>query len=700
MANLVTLKLNILFGEFVIGEQVVSGTTVSTVQLVDQTTKIITVNEPSFGEFKTGAAIVGLTSKATATISGAPGISGLFDLFNTFSGKIPAEFSFSDLIMNTPVAPEFKILGTEEQPGPSSTSSAFDNAAILENPSKLIDPTLTETRTNPLNANSNPGAATPNDRKIIPVGNEPVKEFEGEYPYNKSYRSEGGHLIEVDDTPSQQRLLNQHVTGTYTEMLPEGDFVTKVIGDNYTIVCHDDIVSIEGAARIVIKGDCSLAIGGTMTIEAEKGINIATPGDFRVKAKSIHMESTGGNISTKSSASTLITSTENLDIKSKANHIDSTQITSMTIGEQFIVDAKKISQHSTTDIALVSDAKTSIQSTAETNIKSGAAVNVEGAGNINLKAPLVASSPIDTATLDVTTANITTLNAGTTNLTGTHNTPGDTNNIKGSTTASVTVPVAAAAAVLDAPVVAEESKGSGITFVADVSKIMELTDDDPEARHAAMQHAIDNGIMSKDQVDQSSSPESSDTSGPSSDVSDTGGAPTGGTPLMRNATITNVGNNPSDNVRLSTHFQLGQLSSNAKLSKCPVRAFNGLSAEQIVQNLQLLAQNCLEPMFKKNPTIWVNSGFRSYVPNSPGASKTSQHMLGQAADCQFRIPDSDYYDLAVWCKNNIPVFDQLILEYSGNNPWIHISYSKTRARKDIKTCKPGGSYISGLHKLR
>ncbi len=649
MANLVTLKLNVLFGEFVIGEQVSSGTTISTVQLVDQKTQIITVNEPFFGEFKTGALIVGLTSKATATISGKPGTSGLFDLFNIFSGKIPIDFSFSDLILNTPVAPEFKILGTEEQPGPSSTSSAFDNAAILENPSKTIDPTLTETRTNPLNANSNPGAATPNDRKIIPVGSEPVKEFGGEYPYNKSYRSEGGHLIEVDDTPSQQRLLNQHVTGTYTEMLPEGDFVTKIIGDNYTIVCHDDIVSIEGSARIVIKGDCALAIGGTMTIEAEKGINIATPGDLRVKAKSIHMESTGGNITTKSSASTLITSTKNTDIKSKSNHIDSKETTSFIVGQQFIVDAKKISQHSTTDIALVSDAKTSIQS--------GAAVNVEGAGNINLnKVPLVVSSPI----------------------------------ISG-------------APVLDAPVAAEESKGSGITFIADVSKLMELTDDDPEARHAAMKHAIDNGIMSKDQVDQKSDPESSDNTEPSSGVKDTGGAPTGGVPLMKNATITNVGSNPNDNIRLSTHFQLGQLSSHAKLSKCAVRPFNGLSTDQIVQNLQLLAQNCLEPMFKKNPTIWVNSGFRSYVPKSPGASKTSQHMLGQAADCQFRIAASDYYDLAVWCKNNLPAYDQLILEYSGNNPWIHISYDKTKAnggRKDVKTCKPGGSYMSGLHKLR
>ena len=702
MATLITLPLDILFGQFIVGEQIVSGTTATTLRLFDPTSNIITVDEPIVGTFKKGDPIIGIESQATALIKGEAGTIGLFDLFNTFSGAIPDDFSLADLILNTPVAAGLELLGTEAQPGPSETSSSFDNGSILVNPSKTVDPTLTETRTNPLNPNANPGEATPNDRKVIPVANEPVREFEGEYPYNKSYRSEGGHLIEVDDTPGKQRLLDQHVTGTYTEMMPDGDYVTKVIGDNYTIVCHNDIVSIEGAARIVIKGDCALAIGGALTIEAEKGINIATQGDLRVKAKSIHMESTGGNISTKSSASTLITSTENLDIKSKANHIDSTLMTSMTVGEQYIVEAKKISQHATTDIALVSDATTSIQSTAETNIKSGAAVNVEGAGNINLKAPLVASSPIDTATLDATTANITTLNAGTTNLKGTHNSPDDTTNIKGSTTASVTAPVAAVAAVLDAPVAAEASKGSGITFFADVSKIMEMTDDDPEARHAAMQHAIDNGIMSKEQIDGADpTAEASDNSSPSSEVSDTGGAPTGGSPLMKNATITGVGTRPSDNIRLSTHFQLGQVSSHAAVSKCAVRAFGGLSAEQIVQNLQLLAQNCLEPMFKKNSSIFVTSGFRAYVPKN--GSKTSQHLKGQAADCQFRIPASEYYNLAVWFKNNLPAYDQLILEYAGNNPWIHISYDKSKAnggRKDVKTCTPSGKYLSGLHKLK
>lgn len=712
MASLITLNVNTSFGQFKIDEIVTSGTVFATVRAVNPTAKTISVDPPIIGKFKVNTPIIGSQSLAVGIIVNTAESSAL-DLLTIFGDVLPKEFSFTDYIQNIQTPDITTLLvSTADAPGSvgESKSATVDEAieATTTNPSATVDPTLTETRKNPLSPTANPGSARPNDRQITPVANEPVEEFKGEYPYNKVYKSEGGHLIEIDDTPDHQRLLEQHVSGTYREMKPNGNYVHKVVNDNYTIVAGDDFISIEGAAQIVVKGSCQLRVGGYLTVTADKGVNVSTKGDFRLKAKTINMESTGGNITTKSAKDTLITSAEKLDVKSKTNHIDSTQMTSMTVGEQFIVEAKKISQHSSTDISLVSDTKTSIQSTAETNIKSGAAVNVEGAGNINLKAALVASSPIDTPTLDVSTANISTLNAGTTNLKGTDPQGGFVTPISGTTTASVTPPEAAAAAALEAPVAAEEAKGSGISFIADVERFGEATDDDPEAAAAAIKYAIDNGIVTKEEMDaapeeggESDNTPPTDGSGETSDAAgsgSTGGRATGSrAPVMRTPTIRNVGTRPPDNLRLSTHIQLSFVSTHAAADHCAV---SGPKSEQIVQNLQLLAQNCLEKIKVKYPDMKVSSGYRNYVP-AGGATK-SQHLVGQAADMQFNCSPRQYYEIAKWIKDNVP-YDQLLLEYKNfgtKNPWIHISYKQSGNRNEVMTFFNHKKHSSGLKNLR
>jgi hypothetical protein len=703
MATLVTLNVQTTFGQFEIGETVTSGIVFSTVKAVNPTDKTISVDPPLIGEFKVNTPIVGANSLTVGTIVNASESSAL-DLVTLFGNLLPDDFSFTDYILNidTPDIDSI-LLSTADAEGTTgdSKSATVDEATdiTISNPSVAVDPSLTETRQNPLDPTAKPGSARPSDRYVTPVANEPVDEFKGEYPYNKVYVSEGGHLIEIDDTPDHQRLLEQHVSGTYREMKPNGNYVHKVVNDNYTIVCGDDFISVEGAAQIVVKGNCQLRVGGFLTVAADAGINVSTKGDFRVKARSINMESTGGNISMKSAKDTLITSKEDFDIKSKANHIDSTLMTSMTVGEQFIIEAKKISQHSTTDIALVSDAKTSIQSTAETNIKSGAAVNVEGAGNINLKAPLVASSRIDTPIIDVTTANITTLNAGTTNLraTGTDTgiNGGSTHDlpISGPTSASVTAAAAAAAATLDAPVAAEASKGSGISFLTNVEDFGMATDDDPDGAAAAIKHAIDNGIVTKEEIDappegggESDDTPPTDGSGETSDdpnSGSTGGAAGGARAIvMKTPTIKNVGTRPPDNLRLSTRIQLSFVSTHAAATPCAV---SGPNSEKIVQNLQLLAQNCLEKIKVRFPDMKVTSGYRNFVPKG-GATK-SQHLQGQAADMQFNCSRRQYYEIAKWIKDNVP-YDQLLLEYKNTgtkNPWIHISFKASGNRNQVMT---------------
>lgn len=152
---------------------------------------------------------------------------------------------------------------------------------------------------------------------------------------------------------------------------------------------------------------------------------------------------------------------------------------------------------------------------------------------------------------------------------------------------------------------------------------------------------------------------------------------------------------PPDNFQLSTNFNLGQLSTAAVVSHYPVKAQAGLTVPDIVCNLQALAQNVLEDIATQygRARMIITSGFRY-------GSGSSQHERGQAADVQFpTYTNKQIYDVAVWIKGNV-AFDQLILEYGGNRPWIHVSFNRagnrpTGASNKFGTRTSAGSYVWG-----
>jgi len=130
------------------------------------------------------------------------------------------------------------------------------------------------------------------------------------------------------------------------------------------------------------------------------------------------------------------------------------------------------------------------------------------------------------------------------------------------------------------------------------------------------------------------------------------------------------------NKKISKYFTLGQLSSNAIVSKFYIKSQKGLSKEQIACNLKFLAENVLDNIKYKFPNMFVTSGFRRGYGGS-------QHYKGQAADIQFQnFKNKDYIKVADWIKNNIK-YDQLLLEYKSfgsKKAWIHISYNKSLNR--------------------
>lgn len=129
------------------------------------------------------------------------------------------------------------------------------------------------------------------------------------------------------------------------------------------------------------------------------------------------------------------------------------------------------------------------------------------------------------------------------------------------------------------------------------------------------------------------------------------------------------------------HFKLGEFctSPTAKRLGIPM-----IPPPSVIHNVERLVFYILDPLREKlGVPITITSGWRPHeLNNKIGGSKTSQHLLGQAADIVVR----GFTPLQV-CKVigelELP-FDQLINEY---DQWTHVSYGPKNRKHYLKAIK-------------
>ena len=138
--------------------------------------------------------------------------------------------------------------------------------------------------------------------------------------------------------------------------------------------------------------------------------------------------------------------------------------------------------------------------------------------------------------------------------------------------------------------------------------------------------------------------------------------------------------NAAGNIRLGQYFTLAELTNtNSGLPNYP--------GPTEVSNLQYLVETVLDPLRREVGPLLVTSGFRSSAVNAatPGASNSSQHMRGEAADV---VPTSTSQSEAVAVLRTLPV-DQVITYDDSSH--IHISARRGDNRGEFLT-SIGGNY--------
>jgi hypothetical protein len=231
-----------------------------------------------------------------------------------------------------------------------------------------------------------------------------------EYPYNHVYESESGHLFEIDDTSGGERLLRQHKSGTYEEIVADGTKTVKVFGDNYELTA--------GANNIFVKGDINLTCSGTKRERIDGDYILEVKGDYTRK---IHKNEQvkigaggGGNLEEEIMGNhgfNISNSVSGAIGSSKKGASKDCDITvggkeTRTIGGSYdIVTTDTYSVASLNDMLLSAKNNITMFSSASTSISSGTTMTVKAATTLDIKSEAVGTLLFDASGSTVTAKN-------------------------------------------------------------------------------------------------------------------------------------------------------------------------------------------------------------------------------------------------------------------------------------------------------
>lgn len=126
-------------------------------------------------------------------------------------------------------------------------------------------------------------------------------------------------------------------------------------------------------------------------------------------------------------------------------------------------------------------------------------------------------------------------------------------------------------------------------------------------------------------------------------------------------------------IKLTPHFRLSEF---IKSPTAAAKDIDNTPRLATVSNLQYLCEKVLEPLRAyANQPIIINSGYRCLELNKAvGGVSTSNHLSGYAAD--IHVPTNAVgYEWFEWMQQNIPTFDELIIERAPSSKtfWIHVA---------------------------
>jgi hypothetical protein len=126
---------------------------------------------------------------------------------------------------------------------------------------------------------------------------EPLTPYAAEYPLNQVIETASGHVIEIDDTAGAERINVHHKSGTFVELYPDGQMVTRIEATKTTIIISDNNILVEGNQNIRVSGSENVEIGSAQNIKVGGSVILDAGGSVNINAASgINLDGGSGGL--------------------------------------------------------------------------------------------------------------------------------------------------------------------------------------------------------------------------------------------------------------------------------------------------------------------------------------------------------------------------------------------------------------------
>lgn len=213
------------------------------------------------------------------------------------------------------------------------------------------------------------------------------------YPFNHTYTTESGHVMEYDDTPGGERIHQYHTKGTFYEIQPDGTKVTKVVGDDYEILLRNKNLVIKGNLNVTIQGDARIYTQGNRIEEVDGDYYLNVKGSMVTKIQGAEQKEVMSDKATQINENVKTRVGKNVTLTIVGGEEKYVSLTSNTIIQGNVLEVfNGYHRH------LVANSHTS-STGGNTNIISSSHYTVKSLNNLKLES--VANVDIDAARIDL-----------------------------------------------------------------------------------------------------------------------------------------------------------------------------------------------------------------------------------------------------------------------------------------------------------
>ena len=127
-----------------------------------------------------------------------------------------------------------------------------------------------------------------------------------QYPLNQVVETESGHVLEYDNTPGSERIHTFHRSGTYEEIIANGDKTTKVVGDGYELFVKNREIYINVNESKTVNGNLLLFVNGNVSTLVNGNEDKTVKGNVTETIEGNYTRNVTGEVNETSGANTNI----------------------------------------------------------------------------------------------------------------------------------------------------------------------------------------------------------------------------------------------------------------------------------------------------------------------------------------------------------------------------------------------------------